>query len=199
MISKARTLAAILLYYAINRSNRRVISSFGCRPTIRSTSRPDLNTKSVGMLLTLKRAAVAGFSSIFSFPTRRRPANCEPNWSTTGPIMRHGPHHGAHRSRSTGMSDRSTSLEKFASVIVTGAPLRPALRGSRVLHRPQTGMSPRSIGSFAMRFLAPHLEQRIIWAFDTACCSCPAQPCATSDRTVHRNCDSESTFGRPVV
>ena len=46
---------------------------FGCTPTIRSISRPCRSTRSVGMLWTPKRAAVAGFSSTFSFATRTRP------------------------------------------------------------------------------------------------------------------------------
>ena len=157
------------MHHAIDRSNLREISSFGCIPTIRSTSRPDLRIKSVGMLLTLKRAAVAGFSSMFSFPTRTRPAICEANWSITGPIIWHGPHHGAHRSRRTGTCERSTSFGKFASVTVTGAPLRLAFVGRRVLHRPHTGTWPPSIRSFGTRFLAPHLGQLIIWVSDTAC------------------------------
>jgi hypothetical protein len=50
------------------------ISDLGCAPTMRSTSRPALSTSRVGMLRALKRAAVAGFSSTFSFTTRTRPA-----------------------------------------------------------------------------------------------------------------------------
>jgi hypothetical protein len=108
-----------------------------------------------------------GFSSMFSFPTRTRPAICEANWSITGPIIRHGPHHGAHRSRRTGTFERSTSFWKFASVTVTAAPLRWALVDRRVLHRPHTGTWPSSIRACGTRFLAPHLGQLITWVSDT--------------------------------
>ena len=56
------------------RSSRETIAAFGCAPTMRSTSLPPLNTSSVGMLRTPKRADVAGLSSTFIFATLTRPA-----------------------------------------------------------------------------------------------------------------------------
>ena len=72
------------------------------------------------MLRTLKRAAVAGFSSTLSFANRTRPAISDASSSSTGAIIRHGPHHAAHRSSTTGSGERSTSAENVASVTVTG-------------------------------------------------------------------------------
>ena len=54
-----------------------------------------------------------------------------------GAIKRHGPHHEAHISSSTGVGDRSTTSAKFESVIVVGA---VDTTGSGDLHRPHTGV-----------------------------------------------------------
>ena len=106
--------------YARTRSNRRAISSFGCTPIMRSISRPALSVSRVGMLWALKRAAVAGFSSTLSFATRTRPAISPANSSNIGAIVRQGPHHGAHKSSSTGSGERMTSASRVASVTVIG-------------------------------------------------------------------------------
>ena len=90
------------------------------------------------MLRTLNREAVAGFSSTFSLANLTRPAISAASSSSTGAINRHGPHHGAQRSRSTGTGERSTSAANVASVTVTGAPEA----GKGVLHLPQIGVSP---------------------------------------------------------
>src|ERR1017187_4093686 len=133
------------------------MAALGCAPTIRSTSRPALNTRRAGMLRTLKRSAVTGFSSTFNFPTRRRPRFSAASCSIAGAIILHGPHHGAHISSSTGSGERTTSAEKLASVIVSGAEEIT----SGVLHRPHTGCRPCSIFSRGTRLFAPQLEQRI--------------------------------------
>src|SRR6478752_4586550 len=72
------------------------------------------------MLRTAKRAAVAGFSSTLSFVKRTRPAISDASSSIGGAIIRHGPHHAAHRSSTTGNGERSTTVEDVASVAVTG-------------------------------------------------------------------------------
>ena len=71
------------------------------------------------MLPTLNRPAVAG-SSIFSFATRTRPAISAASLSIVGASIRQGPHHGAHKSTSTGNGERSTSPAKVLSVTTTG-------------------------------------------------------------------------------
>jgi len=134
-----------------NCSRRRAISALGRTPTIRSTSRPPWKKSSAGMLRMLNRFVVAGFSSILSLAMRTRPAISAARSSNIGLIARQGPHHGAHRSTSTGMGDRSTSAAKVASVTTTGAPF--VLRGA--LHFPQTGRRPCCSRSCGTRFFAP--------------------------------------------
>ena len=111
---------------------------FGWAPTIRSTSRPALNISMAGMLRTLKRAAVAGFSSILIFAIRTRPAISAASCSIAGAIIWQGPHHGAHISSKTGSGERSTSAENVASVTVTGL----LELNSGVLQRPHTVPGP---------------------------------------------------------
>ena len=72
------------------------------------------------MLRAPKRDAVAGFSSTLSFPTRTLPAYSPASWSTIGPTVRQGPHHGAHMSSSTGTGEAVTVVAKLASVTVMG-------------------------------------------------------------------------------
>src|SRR5262249_46362519 len=110
------------------------------------------------MLRRLKRAAVAGFSSTLSFVTRTRPAISAASSAITGAIIRHGPHHGAQASTSTGSGERSTSEAKVASLTVSGS----AAMCSGALHRPHRGLSPAASFSTGTRLVAPHEEHRII-------------------------------------
>src|SRR5262245_37007915 len=109
------------------------------------------------MLRSSKRATVAGLSSTLSLANRTRPAISNANSSIAGAMIRHGPHHGAHASTSTGSGDRSTSPEKLASVTVTGW----LWTGSGVLHRPHTGSTPWAIFSGGTRLVVPQAGQRI--------------------------------------
>ena len=86
------------------------------------------------------------------------PASSAASSSSTGAIIRHGPHHGAHMSTTTGCGERSTSEEKVASVTVTGV----LASGSGCLQRPQIGRRPRSTWSHATRLSAPQAGQRIM-------------------------------------
>ena len=103
------------------------------------------------MLRTAKRAAVAGFSSTLSFVKRTRPAISDASSSIGGAIIRHGPHHAAHRSSTTGNGERSTTVEDVASVTVTGL----TSTGIGALHRPQTGEGPRSTGLVSLGVAPP--------------------------------------------
>src|SRR3974390_697109 len=62
---------------------------------------------------------VAPFRSTSIFPTLTLPLYSVASSSTMGAIARHGPHHAAQKSTSTGLSDFSTSESKFASVTST--------------------------------------------------------------------------------
>ena len=145
------------------RSNRRAISCFGCTPTSRSTSRPRCIIRRVGMPVTPKREAVAGFSSTFNFANRTRLENCIASSSMIGASVRQGPHHAAHISTSTGSSERSTSAANVASDTSTGR----AGTGSRARHFPQTGASPLATFCWSRRFICPHAGQRM--RFGSAC------------------------------
>src|SRR5258705_13684478 len=78
-----------------------------------------------------------------------------------GAIIRHGPHHGAQASSSTGSAERSTWAANVASLTVTGAVVPVAPTGSGVLHRPHTGWRPASALRFGTWLVAPQLGQRM--------------------------------------
>src|SRR6476660_4274546 len=65
------------------------------------------------------RMAVPGLSSVFSFPTFTLPAYSLARASIVGPMALQGPHQGAQKSTSTGVSDFSTSWSKAPSVKVS--------------------------------------------------------------------------------
>src|SRR5260370_1220144 len=102
---------------------------------------------------------------MFSFATRTRPAISTASSSSTGAIILQGPHHGAHRSSSTGRAEPSTAEENLASVTLNGS--LDAESGD--LHRPQTGISPSSIFWRGTRLVAPQAGQRISWG-SAICC-----------------------------
>ena len=75
----------------------------------------------MGIDITWKVAAVCGLSSTFSLTTRmssRSPASSS-RWGAT---IRHGPHHGAQKSTSTGSEDSMTSAWKVVSETSVTAP-----------------------------------------------------------------------------
>src|SRR5574340_1707641 len=84
-------------------------------PTSFFTTVPPLNTRRVGIESTSNRVAVAGFSSTLSLATVIAGYSAAIS-SSTGSIMRQGPHHGAQKSRTTGLSLPITSASKVASV-----------------------------------------------------------------------------------
>src|SRR3954467_2013737 len=88
-------------------------------------SAPSLKMIRVGMERTWYCAAVTWFSSTLSLTMRRSSRSCAIS-SRTGATRRHGPHHGAQKSTSTGVSDSMTSAWKFASVTSV---MMPAIRG----------------------------------------------------------------------
>src|SRR5580704_14502912 len=70
----------------------------------------------VGIDITLYFAAVCGFSSTLSLTILTLPASAPVAISSSaGAIMRHGPHHSAQKSTTTGSADLSTVASKSAS------------------------------------------------------------------------------------
>src|SRR5437899_6049744 len=83
-------------------------------------------TSSVGIPRMLKRAAVEPFASTSSLPTLTRPLYSAAMESTVGASARHGAHHAAQKSTSTGVVDFTTSDSKLESVISrVFSPMKP--------------------------------------------------------------------------
>jgi hypothetical protein len=77
---------------------------------------PSLKMITVGMDMIPRDIGVAGFSSMSIFITLILSPSSPWICSTIGAIMRHGPHHVAQKSTSTGISDLSTRLSNSPSV-----------------------------------------------------------------------------------
>src|SRR5450631_2651133 len=94
---------------------------FGAAPTWREAISPFLNSNSVGIDMIPYLAAVFGFSSTLSLTI----LTLSPTWpaisSSAGAIMRHGPHHSAQKSTTTGAADFRTSDSKLASDVLPTA------------------------------------------------------------------------------
>src|SRR5215203_4873948 len=86
-------------------------------PTIWSTTCPDLNTSKVGMPRTEYCIGVRGFSSTFILPITARPSKSAASASTVGAMRRHGMHHSAQKSTTTGWLACSTVSPKLPSVM----------------------------------------------------------------------------------
>src|ERR1700683_3929618 len=65
--------------------------------------------------------AIVGFSSVFNLTNFALPAFAAATFSTIGPSMRHGPHHGAQKSTRTGWVLWSTSVSKLVCVTSANA------------------------------------------------------------------------------
>src|SRR5262245_52528434 len=92
-------------------------SSFclGAAPTWRDASSPFLNSIRVGIDWIPYFAATDGFSSTLSLTILTLPPSEPAISSSAGAIMRHGPHHSAQKSTTTGSADFRTSASKVAS------------------------------------------------------------------------------------
>ena len=78
---------------------------------------PFLNSIRVGMARIPNLVGVAGFSSTFILTMRTLPSYSAASSSMMGPTARQGPHQGAQKSSSTGISEFRTTLSKVASEI----------------------------------------------------------------------------------
>src|SRR6185312_9776495 len=84
-------------------------------PIFISAASPSLNRIMVGIERTPYLTVVDGFSSMFSLTIFTLPASSVESSSRTGEIARHGPHHSAQKSTSTGSLAFRTSSPKLAS------------------------------------------------------------------------------------
>src|SRR5918996_2396680 len=105
-------------------SRRFTISALGTAPTILSFSTPSLKNASWGIACTPNRAASAGCSSTFTLPIVTWSPSSRAISSSTGAMARHGPHHGAQKSITTGCS-LVTTPSKVACVTCTVIALIP--------------------------------------------------------------------------
>src|SRR3954467_2122818 len=112
--------ATARLFWWIERGHTVVVihcSSFclGAAPTWRAAISPFLKIISVGIDMIPYFCATFGFSSTLSL-TILTFSPIEPAISSrAGAIMRHGPHHSAQKSTTTGLDDLSTSVSNVAS------------------------------------------------------------------------------------
>src|SRR5579863_9642728 len=90
---------------------------FGAAPTWREASWPFLNSIKVGIDMMPYFAAVPGFSSTLSLTIFTLPLSELEISSSAGAIIRHGPHHSAQKSTTTGSLALSTSVSNVASVV----------------------------------------------------------------------------------
>ena len=81
-----------------------------------------------------KRSPSSGLASVFTLTTRALPARCCAAVSTSGAIMRHGPHHGAQKSTTTGIDDVEIAA---SNEDVSGTSIGAAGCGSGVWHLAQ--------------------------------------------------------------
>src|SRR6186713_148269 len=83
-----------------------------------ATARPPLNAMTFGIERMLKACESSGFSSELIFTSLTRPPKSCATLSRVGPSVRHGPHHGAQKSTTTGtvFEAARTSVSKVAVV-----------------------------------------------------------------------------------
>src|SRR5690606_10756905 len=98
----------------------------GRAPTNCAIGRPSRNAITFGIDRIFRAPETSGLSSEFSFTSFTRPAKSDATFSMIGPSVRHGPHHGAQKSTTTGIVfDASrTSRSNVAVVTSIGTPLR---------------------------------------------------------------------------
>src|SRR6185312_15783004 len=111
---------------------------FGAAPTWREASWPSLNSIRVGIDMMPYFDAVPGFSSTLSLTIFTLPLSDFEISSSAGAIIRHGPHHSAQKSTTTGSFALSTSLSNVASVTFSTMGTSPFWKIRRV------GVEPRN-------------------------------------------------------
>ena len=117
------------------RRTRRTLAS-GCAPTNPLTTLPLSTAYTAGMPCTWNAWDTCGFSSTFTLTSTTLPSVSPTTFSRIGPSVRQGPHHGAHRSTTTGVvADRSRTSawnEESVTSMLTGT----GYRWTRMRQRP---------------------------------------------------------------
>lgn len=141
-------------------------------PEARLVSAPRSNRTRVGILRIANRLATPGRRSVSTLAISTRPAFCPASRSSSGATMRHGPHHSAQKSTTTGHGASRTSASKSASASTWIG----AAGGDRAcLQRPHLGC--RSSLPNGTRFSAPQCSH-----LDTICLRPQLAPVLFSSR-----------------
>ena len=88
-------------------SRKRATAGGGCAPVNSETISPSLNALTAGMPWIRNAAARRGFASVSSLASATLPARSLTACSSTGVSCRHGPHHAAQKSTTTGQLVRA--------------------------------------------------------------------------------------------
>ena len=88
-------------------SRNRATAGGGCAPTNSDTTAPSRNALTAGMLWIRNAAAMRWFASVSSLASATLPARSVTACSSTGVSCRHGPHHAAQKSTTTGSVARA--------------------------------------------------------------------------------------------
>ena len=92
------------------------MAGLGLAPVILAISFPLLNSINVGIEEIECSSAILELSSLFNFAVIKTDSYSAEISSSIGAIMRHGPHHSAQKSTSTGRSFSNTTESKVAVV-----------------------------------------------------------------------------------
>src|SRR3954447_11926345 len=117
------------------------------------TTRPSLNAFTAGIDWIWKAREIDGLASVSSLARTTSPSRAAASCSRTGPSARHGPHHSAQKSTTTGTSlDRSTT-SRSKSCSVTSMTMRARVVSGRVaectLHTGGVALSGEEAGEGA--------------------------------------------------
>src|SRR5690606_13366017 len=128
---------------------------------------PSLNSRSIGIERTWYFIAVARLWSTLTLATFTLPAYSSASWSRAGAIIRHGPHHSAQKSTSTGSDDCRTAVSKSASptcMTLSLTELTPAGIAASTLYARGVARRPGRryvrLGCFATASRPPHAAVR---------------------------------------
>src|SRR6185312_5503186 len=99
-------------------SRKRSTCALGCAPTNSAATRPSLNAFTAGIPWIPKAREIVGLASVSSLASATLPSRALTACSRIGPSWRHGPHHSAQKSTTTGsVAERSiTCASKSCSV-----------------------------------------------------------------------------------
>ncbi len=151
--AEARTKSSQRVRLGSELSTHRRSSPSGAAPVRRSTTVPPSTSRKVGIDCTPKRRASTGEVSTFTLTSFNRPDKSRATCSRAGLTIRHGPHHSAHISTSTGMAASSTISSNSSSPL-------SVIHGRDAPHLPHFGTPDARSGT---RFFVPQVAHVTTW------------------------------------